>query len=85
MFIDEKVINLGSAFTHNPETVGSSPASATIISGRTISSYLRRKRVVRPFFACMGYNCDLVFRLELAKIVVDNTRRDVCAILLSQM
>ena len=30
MFIDEKVINLGSAFTHNPEVVGSSPASATI-------------------------------------------------------
>ena len=29
VFIDEKVINLGSAFTHNPEVVGSSPASAT--------------------------------------------------------
>ena len=30
MFIDEKVINLGSAFAHNPEVVGSSPASASI-------------------------------------------------------
>ena len=85
VFIDEKVISLGLAFTHNPEVVGSSPASATIISGRTIGSYLSRKRVVRPFFACMVYNCDLVFSLESAKILADNTRRDVCTILLSQM
>ena len=37
MFIDEKVINLGSAFTHNPEAVGSSPASATTTEIRYLS------------------------------------------------
>jgi hypothetical protein len=32
VLIDEKVISLGLAFTHSPEAVGSSPASATISS-----------------------------------------------------
>ena len=51
MFIDEKVINLGSAFTHNPEVVGSSPAYATIKT----PDFITKSGVFLTFSAEMKY------------------------------